>query len=350
MKKLFPFIFAILFILVFSILFGWEYKDFYDEKKSLEKAQKQLKWSLEAFRLENIKEIENIKIYETPNTKLLDEIEEKINTAKQKIYIEVYIFTNKDIRKALKNAKKRGIEIKVLLEHNPYKAPWLNHKTYNFLKESGIEVVWSNTKHYSLNHTKLMIIDEEAIISTGNLSHSTFTKNKDFFVIIQDAEIQSILESIFLQDFAQKKNISYQNNLLISPHYSRTKLEKLLESATKKIQIYIPYIQDENLKNILISQSKKGKNIEIISDKKFIDANSTYLQEMKKNEVQIKSLYKYNMHSKAILIDETYLFIGSINFSEYSLDKNKEIGILIKNKEAIAKFTKIFKKDWKESQ
>jgi phosphatidylserine/phosphatidylglycerophosphate/cardiolipin synthase-like enzyme len=56
----------------------------------------------------------------------------------------------------------------------------------------------------------------------------------------------------------------------------------------------------------------------------------------------VKILDKYNMHSKAILIDETYLFLGSINFSEYSLDKNKEVGVIIKNKSEVEEFIEIF--------
>jgi phosphatidylserine/phosphatidylglycerophosphate/cardiolipin synthase-like enzyme len=35
----------------------------------------------------------------------------------------------------------------------------------------------------------------------------------------------------------------------------------------------------------------------------------------------------------------------SINFSEYSLDKNREIWILIKEKKIISKFREIFSKD-----
>jgi phosphatidylserine/phosphatidylglycerophosphate/cardiolipin synthase-like enzyme len=53
------------------------------------------------------------------------------------------------------------------------------------------------------------------------------------------------------------------------------------------------------------------------------------------------------MHSKAILIDETYLFLGSINFSEYSLDKNKEVGLIMKKENVVKKFRKIFEQDWK---
>jgi phosphatidylserine/phosphatidylglycerophosphate/cardiolipin synthase-like enzyme len=52
------------------------------------------------------------------------------------------------------------------------------------------------------------------------------------------------------------------------------------------------------------------------------------------------------MHSKAILIDKKYLFLGSINFSNYSLDSNREVGILLINKKNIEKFLEIFNKDF----
>jgi phosphatidylserine/phosphatidylglycerophosphate/cardiolipin synthase-like enzyme len=59
------------------------------------------------FSLENIKEIEDIEIYDTPNKQLLNDIVQQIDSAKEKIYLEVYIFTEKRIREALKRAQTR---------------------------------------------------------------------------------------------------------------------------------------------------------------------------------------------------------------------------------------------------
>lgn len=347
MKKIFPFLFAIAFILVFSFFFGWEYKDFYEENKNIENAQRELEKQLGDFSLENIKEIEDIEIYDTPNKQLLNDIVQQIDSAKEKIYLEVYIFTEKRIREALKRAQTRWLEIKVLLEHNPYKAPGINNKTYAFLQETGIEVIWSNTKHYSLNHTKVIIIDNKSIISTGNFSYSNFTKNKDFFIFLRDSEIIPLLTQIFLSDFEHKKNILYHENLILSPHYSRAKFETLFDSAQESIKLYFPYIQDDSLKNKLLEKANTWILIQLITDKKFEKSNSEAIKELEKNWIQIKTLNKYSMHSKAILIDETYLFLGSINFSEYSLDKNKEVGLIMKKENVVKKFRKIFEQDWK---
>jgi phosphatidylserine/phosphatidylglycerophosphate/cardiolipin synthase-like enzyme len=54
------------------------------------------------------------------------------------------------------------------------------------------------------------------------------------------------------------------------------------------------------------------------------------------------------MHAKAILIDEKYLFIWSINFSSYSINKNREVWIIIKNSKIINKFLKIYNQDIKK--
>jgi phosphatidylserine/phosphatidylglycerophosphate/cardiolipin synthase-like enzyme len=63
--------------------------------------------------------------------------------------------------------------------------------------------------------------------------------------------------------------------------------------------------------------------------------------------IEIIVLPKYKMHAKAILIDDKYLFIWSINFSDYSIDKNREVWILLKNTDIIDKFLDIFKQDIK---
>jgi len=44
--------------------------------------------------------------------------------------------------------------------------------------------------------------------------------------------------------------------LVISPNYSRDKIEKLINSAKKEIKIYIPYLKDENILNILKNKAK----------------------------------------------------------------------------------------------
>ena len=105
------------------------------------------------------------------------------------------------MRDALIQAHKRGIEVKILLENNPYKAPYLNDKHYNAFRDTGIDVRWSDPLNYSLNHSKLLIVDDKAYISTGNFSYSLFKYNRDFLVSFTQEEFVKNLQQLFLQDF-----------------------------------------------------------------------------------------------------------------------------------------------------
>jgi phosphatidylserine/phosphatidylglycerophosphate/cardiolipin synthase-like enzyme len=62
--------------------------------------------------------------------------------------------------------------------------------------------VWSNAKNYTLNHSKIILIDnEELIISTGNFSSSNFKYNRDLFIFSKDKNIVSSFLKIFNKDF-----------------------------------------------------------------------------------------------------------------------------------------------------
>ena len=57
-----------------------------------------------------------------------------------------------------------------------------------------------------------------------------------------------------------------------------------------------------------------------------------------------KFMQFYN-HTKMILVDDTYLLLGSMNLSDNSLDNNREIGIILLNHEHLHSFREQFMRD-----
>lgn len=335
-----------IFFIVFSIFNFKEYYNFHKEKIEIARNNLELDAKIKNFNLKNIEDIEEIKFYYTPSKDLLNNIVEKINSSKKYVYIEVYMFTEKRIKEAIIKAKKRWVDVKVILEKDPYMAYTINDKTYQELKKNNIEIVWSNKESFTLNHSKMLLIDDLNIISTWNITYSTFTKNRDFFLFIKDEKINKILKEVFYNDFNWVNFSPYNENLVLSPSYSRNKIINLIENAEKDIKIYIQYFKDDEINNKLI-EIKKLKNIKIsaiIPDTAVKDENT---KKLIKAGIDIKKIPKYKMHAKAILVDEKYLFIWSENFSNYSLDKNREIWIIFKNNEVISDFINIFNYDFK---
>lgn len=347
-KKYFSLIFILLFFIVFSFFEWEEYFKFYKQHQSLEQSKTTQAQEVKDFSLENIRDLDKLDLYYTPYKSLLDDIKNKIDEAKDRVYIEVYMLTETRIKEALARAKKRWIDVKIVLEKNPYKAYNINNKAYNFLIEKEIDVAWSNPKNFSLNHAKLLIIDDEIIISTWNLTYSTFAYNRDFFIIIEDREILEKLLLIFDADFNWKPISIYDENLVLSPDYSRAKLEKMILEAKSSINMYFQYLKDERLFNLLVSRVESWIKLSILLPESALEDNKKEIEQLISKQAEVVLLKKPTIHSKAILIDEKYLFIWSVNFSEYSLDKNREIWIILKDIEIIKKFKDTFLKDiWK---
>jgi len=249
------------------------------------------------------------------------------------------------MRDAIIRAHYRGVEVKVLLENNPYKAPYLNDSHYNDLDDAWVNVAWSDPLNYSLNHAKLLIIDEKAYVSTWNFSYSLFKHNRDLLVEINDNELLWILVQLFLWDFNHQNVGVYHENLVLSPDYSRTKMTKLINWAENNIDFYFPYIADEQFQNILFDLAESWIQIRWIVDKTFYKENPDIINLYSEKWIQLKQINSWKLHAKSIIVDEKVAYVGSINFSTYSFDENREVWVIIQNKNVINSLLKVFNSD-----
>lgn len=344
-KKLEKKITGILLLIFFSVasyFFSWDYFAFQVEEREKVESQEQLKSGIESFSYENIQEIESIDFFATPNLIVRDYIKEKIDNAKEKVFLNTYIFTEKEIRKSIIDAHKRGVKVEVILEKNVYLAPHLNNPSFEELENAWIAVHWSNPYNYALNHAKYFVIDNELIVSTGNVSYANFATNRDLFLFIWDSDFVSFAEEVFRRDFAWEEKELYHDSFLLSPTSSRKKISYLLDIAQQDIKMYVPYLQDKAIFEIIKKKREEGVNITIITNEPEEDI---FFEKLQKLWVEIVFI-KRKVHAKAILIDNKFLYVGSINFSSASMDENMEMGIVLKNKEIIEDFWEVFNWDY----
>ena len=344
-KKILTIIFIIIFIFWFSYFFWNDYKSHYEEIKKQQISKNLVLEKANNFTLKNVKDIENLNLYYTPYKNLLNKLVEKIEKAKKNVYLEVYILTEKRLQNALIKAKNSWIDVKVILEKNPYRSPNLNKKAYDFLKSKWVNVVYSNTNNFSLNHSKMILIDDEIFLSTGNFTYWSFVYNREFMLFLKNKDLYDKLKKIFLWDYNWKLVYVYDDNLILSPEYSRIIFEKIFSQSKKELKMYFPYLNDEELLNLLIEKKNLGIDISMIL---WPDSSGDELEieRLQKAWIKVKILKKPKVHAKAILVDNEVLYIWSINFSKYSLDFNREIGIIFRNKEVIGKFLKVFYNDF----
>lgn len=349
LNKIFSYIFFLVFFIVFSFLFWKDYFLFHESKNKIIDENQIIKEKVEDFSLEDIRELSDWEIYYTPYLDLKSKIIDNINSAKSRVYVEVYMFSEKNIRNAIINAKKRWVDVKIVLEKNPYLAYNINNEAYNLFKENDIEVVWSDPKNYFLNHSKFMIIDDMFIVSTWNLSHSTFAYNRDFFIFSKDGVILNKILKIFDYDFYWIVWQEYDSNLILSPNYSRKKLEKSFLWARESINMYFQYFLDDDLVDVLSIKASSGVLIKVVLPDTAIESSPKQIKKLENSWVEISFLKKPKIHSKIVIVDNSYMFLWSINFSPTSIDENRELGLFFKNKDLIEKVNLVFEKDFSDN-
>ena len=131
----------------------------------------------------------------------------------------------------------------------------------------------------------------------------------------------------------------------------------LLKIAKEDIKLVSPWLSPPVV-NEIISVVKNNEKLHV----KIITTNdpSDYHQEsirlfteyMKRNkniEVRIHKVSKTDLHAKELLVDNTLLMKGSVNFTRKGLIENIESADIIKDEKAIKKFIEKFNSFWEES-
>ncbi|MEK6843272.1 MAG: phospholipase D-like domain-containing protein [Candidatus Micrarchaeota archaeon] len=126
-----------------------------------------------------------------------DQMLHAINSAKSSLHIILYEFSYPDLKEALINAKRRGVDVKIILEPKVDQ----NLKTATFLKGKGIEVRWANPK-FNNSHAKTAIIDgKTVIVGSLNWSRNAMERNREIGVLLESQKIADELEGVFESDW-----------------------------------------------------------------------------------------------------------------------------------------------------
>lgn len=263
-----------------------------------------------------------------------------INMAQREILVEVYLLSDPEVIAALKEAEARGVEVKVLLEQHPFGGSGLNQKAKPDLEATGAEVRWSNPS-FALTHEKSLAVDGRMVcILNLNLTKSAFEKNREYNICTENQEEVAEVVAIFTADWERKSYLPTTPNLVVSPDNSRGKLTALINSAQKSIDLEIEVLQDTKLIELLAEKAK------IIPVRIITPPSEKIAGNKKVAGVAAKTLSSPYVHAKLLLIDGQRAYVGSVNFSQQSLDRNRELGILISQPDVIERLKQAFETDF----
>jgi phosphatidylserine/phosphatidylglycerophosphate/cardiolipin synthase-like enzyme len=171
-------------------------------------------------------------------------------------------------------------------------------------------------------HSKITLNEDAFRIQTANFTKSSLESNREHFFYSTNEEVGKSLVQLFENDWqgSPLKAEQFHPNLVVCPINCRAVIEAMLAGAKESIIIQTQYIFDPAILQIL-----RHKSTDI--DLRIIVADTVDNAEMTNYfgpAVARRLESRYN-HTKMILVDGTYLLLGSMNLSENSLDNNREI-------------------------
>lgn len=289
------------------------------------------------------------------------EILSNINQAQKTIDMAIYGYSSTPaIEKALKNALNRGVKIRLVYDSDA-KGGNIYPDTNYFAK-----LISDNKNDNASNeanntmHNKFYIFDGKTVITgSANLSHTDMSGfNSNSIIVINSKEIAQYYSKEFEQMYGGRfhsdkisvPNKTFENiKVFFSPQDKAIKnaVLPLIKSAEKYIYIPAFVITEKRITEELINAKKRGVEIKIIADALNTSTKHSKHKELRGAGILLKAEnYAGKMHSKTMIIDDEYLIIGSMNFSNSGENRNDENLIILSDDNAAKFYKKFFLYQW----
>jgi phosphatidylserine/phosphatidylglycerophosphate/cardiolipin synthase-like enzyme len=172
-------------------------------------------------------------------------------------------------------------------------------------------------------HAKYLIADDgPAIVGSLNLTRKCFTGTCDAFVVTHDPQIVAGLQRLMAADrVGQPVAAPLNGRLLVGPEGARERFKEIIETACSSIRLIDPKLSDPEFLQLLAVQRAAGVRVSVY--------DARWLGDLKS-------------HGKIMLVDDRLAVIGSAALASASLDRRREVSIVVEEPSAVAQVVELF--------
>lgn len=258
-----------------------------------------------------------------------------ITSAKRSIEIVIFRFEQREIERALANAVSRGVAVHALIAHTNRAGEENLRRLEMRLLSYGITVA-RTADDLARYHGKLMIVDRrELYLLAFNLTYADIEHSRSFGVITRRPVL--VHEAGLLFD-ADVKRIPYEpasDSLVVSPVNARKQLLQFIHGARKELFIYDPKVSDPEMLRALQQLAAARVDVRLIG-------RITH----KINGIKVCRLPQVRLHTRTIVRDGRTAFVGSQSMRPIELDARREVGLIFRDSQSVARIHQTFVSDW----
>jgi phosphatidylserine/phosphatidylglycerophosphate/cardiolipin synthase-like enzyme len=277
--------------------------------------------------------------------------------ARKSLRIKMFLFSDPALLAAVIAAKKRGVDVRVMLNPARRSGEEENAQTRHALEKAGVVVADSNPA-FDLTHEKSMVVDDEiAFVKSLNWETRNLTETRDYAVVTRRPEEVAEVIAGFEADWHRKAfEPDEGSNLIWCNKNGRERVARFIDGAKHTLWVQNERYQDQVIIERLVRAVERGVKLHVMArpphtlkKDKLIEGvgGLRILHDVGAKVHKPKGL---RLHAKMLLADGERAIIGSINLAPGSFDGRRELAIETDDPSVVKRLHDVAKKDWKSSR
>ncbi|MFO7881366.1 MAG: phospholipase D-like domain-containing protein [Kosmotogaceae bacterium] len=276
----------------------------------------------------------------TKDNAVLDSLLEIIESTEDELFIVAFSLDHPEIIESLNNLVEKGVHVEVIVDDSTVQRTILLNPEFDVLCDSSDALI----------HAKFIVSDKKnSVIGTGNFTLSGLEEGLNSFIFFDSSEIAEGLSDFFLALKNGNRATEFDNSncafyLLPSSDFKDKVLDRMIK-AKKSIFIAAYAFTDYDILSVMKLQSIKGIEIRCLVDSWTYDYGEivSYLS----NPFNVRRIGRdKSLHEKTMVLDREVVITGSANLTYSAYEKNRELVVIIRNKEVAKKFLEYFVYIW----
>lgn len=258
-----------------------------------------------------------------------------INRAKKSVEIVIFRMNRREIEHALADAVTRGVHVHALIAYTNRGGEANLRQLELRLLAAGVTV--SRTDNDLVRyHGKLMIVDRRQLFLLAfNFTYLDIEQSRSFGIITDNR--RHVLEAVklFEADTQRHPYTPSSSTFVVSPINARRRLADFIQEAKRELLIYDPEVSDPAIIRLLEARCRAGVDVRLIGTLRG-----------KSDVLTAKPMPQIRLHTRSIVRDGQWAFVGSQSLRALELDSRREVGIIFRDPKAVAKLRAVFQDDW----
>ena len=273
----------------------------------------------------------------------------------------------------LQAALQRGVTVRVIVDNGKYQSNTDEQQNLaTYVTQNGGQLHLSNPI-FPRSFPKVILVDtSHVLVGSACLDSTTFAQYRDYAYVSTSRVLIKDLGALFENDWRySSENGTYfppynptprvtQKNLLVSPVNAADRYVAFLQGAKQTLDVTTELLGSPTLQSELVAAAQKGVRVRLIAPL-LVNSPGPGQQQMQNQSLAMLSAQGIQvhvtvdpqtaetpyMHARTAVRDGKALFLGSISYSVNSTTFNREVGLILKGREAVRRVRDRFELDWR---